>query len=53
MSSTSAADARSHAVVPVSISNGVIVASFGDGDWKRMGSLGGWILDAGGYAKLC
>jgi hypothetical protein len=39
MSSTSAADARSHAVVPVSISSGVIVASFGDGNWKRAGSL--------------
>src|SRR4030095_15571250 len=39
MSSTSAADARSHAVVPVSISSGVMIASFGERDWKRAGSL--------------
>src|SRR4029453_7503451 len=39
MSSTSAADVMSHAVVPVSISSGVIVASFGDRIWKRAGSL--------------
>jgi hypothetical protein len=40
-------------VVPVSISSGVIVASFGDGtgnDWEPQ-AAGSW--DARGYAKLC
>ena len=38
-------------MVPVSISSGVIVASFGDRDWNGWEASDGWILDARGVRK--